>query len=95
MNTRKIPLTVMLLGASVTCVATYLNNYTLSEMLAALLISLIVFLIIGVIVGSVLNRFAPPQDPDGEVIEKDSTEENPDEGDEGLVHQVGDTGGQN
>ncbi|MCR4655543.1 MAG: hypothetical protein K5770_04845 [Lachnospiraceae bacterium] len=74
MDTKKIPLTVMLLGALVACIVTYINDYQLSEMLTILLISLVVFLILGLIISAVLNKFVPlpeEEDKDGEVIEKD------------------------
>ena len=93
MNTQKLPLTVMLLGALVTSVVTYLNDYTLSEMLAALLISLVVFLFLGLIVSGILNKFVPlPQEEetDGEVIEKDqeALEEEPEDDDTGMVEKT-------
>ncbi len=70
----------MLLGALVTCVVTYINNYELSEMLVVLFISLVVFLIIGEIAGMILRKFVPLPDEndsldEGEVIEKESGDE--------------------
>ncbi|HAV01134.1 MAG TPA: hypothetical protein DCW47_08115 [Lachnospiraceae bacterium] len=94
MDTKKIPLTVMLLGAFVTSVVTYINNYTLSEMLVALLISLVVFLILGLIVSGILNKFVPlpeEEETDGEVIEKDAEalEEEPEDDDTGMFEKTG------
>ncbi len=83
----------MLLGALVTSVVTYINNYTLSEMLVALFISLLVFLILGLIVSAILNRFVPlpeEEETDGEVIEKDPEDMGePDDDDTGVVEKTG------
>ena len=45
MNTKKIPMFVMLLAGAVCVIVTYLNHYNLHDMLVALLIVLFVFLI--------------------------------------------------
>ena len=86
MDTRKVPLTIMLLGALVACVVTYIYEYELSEMLVVLFISLVVFLIIGLIVQAIWNKFIPlpeegPNLDEGEVIEKESEEGSEEESD--------------
>ncbi|MCR5107865.1 MAG: hypothetical protein K6B28_06845 [Lachnospiraceae bacterium] len=92
MNTKKIPLVVMLLGALVTCIVTYLNDYELNELLPALFLALVVFLIIGLIIKGVLDKFCPL--PEEEVSETEG-EEISLEGDEGEVieKQVGENEG--
>ena len=50
MDTKKIPLFIMLLAGATACIVTYIYHYNLHDMLVVLLIVLIVFLIVGLIV---------------------------------------------
>ena len=78
MNTRKIPLFIMLLAGSVACVVTYLDHYSFHDMLVVLLEVLIIFLIVGLIVKKILDKFDIARDDsvgdEGEVVEKQADE---------------------
>ena len=76
---RKIPAIVMLLGGTVTCIVTYINNYALEEMLIVFTFSLLIFLILGLIIQLLMEAFEPPVNipkvgDDGEVVEKQPDE---------------------
>lgn len=79
MKTKKIPAIIMLSAGSVTCIATYLNHYSLKEMLIALIIVLVIFLIVGYVIKMVLDSFELPEEDeaenDGEVVEKQNEDE--------------------
>lgn len=97
MNTKKVPLFIMLLAGSVACIVTYLNHYNLHDMLVVLLAVLIIFLIVGLIVKKILDKFEISNeqkvDDEGEVVEKaldeeaefDGETENADEGETGIT----------
>ncbi|MCR5602277.1 MAG: hypothetical protein K6G27_01085 [Lachnospiraceae bacterium] len=74
MNTKKVPLFVMLLAGAVACIVTYLDHYSLHDMLVVLLAVLIVFLIIGLIIKKIFDKFEISDDKrvddEGEVLEK-------------------------
>ena len=74
MNTKKIPLFIMLLAGAVACIVTYLDHYDLNDMLVVLLAVLIIFLIVGLIVKKILDKFEISNDDlvddEGEVVEK-------------------------
>ena len=74
MNTKKVPLFIMLLGAAVACIVTYIDHYNLHDTLVVLIIVLILFLIIGIIVKKLLDKFEisidDTVDDEGEVVEK-------------------------
>ncbi|MCR5356346.1 MAG: hypothetical protein K6E63_02985 [Lachnospiraceae bacterium] len=74
MNTKKIPLFIMLLAGAVACIVTYLDHYNLHDMLVVLLAVLIIFLIVGLIVKKILDKFEISNndsvDDEGEVVEK-------------------------
>ena len=86
MNTKKVPLFVMLLAGAVACIVTYLDHYSLHDMLVVLLIVLIVFLIIGLIIKRIFDKFEISDedrvDDEGEVLEKQDEDvlENGEEG---------------
>lgn len=101
MNTKKIPLFIMLLAGSVACIVTYINRYNLHDMLVVLLTVLILFLIIGLIVKKILDKFDISTDnkvdDEGEFVEKTDEEAEGQEADtdnaavEEVVVQGGDT----
>ena len=74
MNTKKVPLFVMLLVGAVACIVTYLEHYSFHDMLVVLLMVLVVFLIIGLIIKKILDKFEisgdKQVDDEGEVLEK-------------------------
>ena len=87
MNTKKVPLFIMLLAGAVACIMTYINHYNLHDMLVVLLIVLIIFLILGLVVKKILDKFDIASQGDigdeGEVVKK-LTDEELSEGEEGL-----------
>lgn len=77
MNTRQIPLIVMLVAGAVTSIVTRLMHYELETALWILLAVLVVFYIIGCILKTTIDRFEEENEAeelyeDGEVIEKES-----------------------
>ncbi len=88
MKTKTVPAIVMLLGCSVASVVMYINGYEFGKMLRVLLLVLIIFLIMGLVIKKVIDKHIPlPEEEeiseDGEVIEKQSEDEDEDE--EGLL----------
>lgn len=85
MNTKQIPLIVMLLSGAVTSISTKLMHYELETSLWILLAVLLVSYIAGCVIKRTIDSFevaeSQPQDGDGsvsdegEVIEKESSEE--------------------
>ena len=77
-NRKNIPLFLMLISGAVTCVITYVRQYTITEKLAALLGVLVVFWILGSVLEWTLNRFEAQNEAkrqaEGEVIEKETEE---------------------
>ena len=88
MDTKKIPLFIMLLAGAVACIVTYLNHYNLHDTLVVLIIVLILFLIIGLVIKKILDKFEiniqEPVSDEGEVVEKQNDAEDI-EGEEGAV----------
>lgn len=87
MNTKKIPALIMLLAGSVACIVTFLNHYSLIDMLVTLLWVMLIFLVIGLIIKMILDSFKLPSDEslddnDGEVVEKQLSEEGEDIGED-------------
>ncbi|MBQ7588522.1 MAG: hypothetical protein IJT37_10925 [Lachnospiraceae bacterium] len=86
MNTKKVPLFVMLLAGAVACIVTYLDHYSLHDMLVVLLIVLILFLIIGLVIKKVFDKFEISDDKrvddEGEVLEKQDGDAEGDGGEE-------------
>jgi hypothetical protein len=76
MNRNNMPLILMLVAGAVTCVITFLHDYTITERLLILFIVLLVFYILGTIMKSTLNYFDRLNEKRskeaGEVIEKDA-----------------------
>ena len=74
MNTKKVPLFVMLLAGAVACIVTYLEHYSFHDMLVVLLMVLVVFLIIGLVIKRILDKFdisnEEKVDDEGAVLEK-------------------------
>ena len=74
MNTKKIPLFIMLLAGAVACIVTYINHYNLHDTLVVLIVVLMVFLILGLIVKKILLSFDIAKEEsvadEGEVVEK-------------------------
>ena len=79
MNTKKVPLLIMLLAGAVACIVTYINHYNLHDMLVVLLTVLILFLIVGLIAKKIFDKFEISSDKEvddeGEVVEKTGDEE--------------------
>lgn len=57
MNRKSIPLILMLLSGIVTCVITYIMNYSVIAKLTSLLVVMIVFLVLGNILKWTLDLF--------------------------------------
>ena len=101
MNTKKVPVFIMLLAGAVACIVTYLDHYDLHDMLVVLLTVLILFLIIGLIAKKILDKFEISNidqvDDEGEVVEKNGEEEGkesgPDEGEEESIEGEDSTAG--
>lgn len=81
MKTKTVPAIIMLLGCSVASIVMYINGYEFGKMLRVLLFVLLLFLILGLIVKIVIDKNIPlPEEDeeiseDGEVIEKQSEDE--------------------
>lgn len=71
-KTRNIPAIVTLLGCLVAVIVTYLDGYKLNEMLKVLLIVIFIFLFLGLIIKHVFEKYIPPVEDEGSVIEKGS-----------------------
>ena len=57
MNRKMLPVVFMLVAGAITCIATYVRNYTILEKLVALLITFLLFYGIGCIVKNTLDYF--------------------------------------
>ena len=57
MNRKLLPVIMMLVAGVITCISTYIRNYTILEKLVALLVTLLVFYGLGCLVQSILNHF--------------------------------------
>ena len=92
MDTKKLPLFIMLLAAAVACIVTYIYHYNLHDTLVVLIIVLILFLIIGIVVKKLFDKFEISKDDsvddEGEVVEK-----SPDGEGEGIEGETGDAEG--
>lgn len=94
MKTKKIPAIIMLIAGSVSCIITYLNNYSLKDMLVALVWVLIIFLVIGIFVEWLFEKNGIAVEPetvegDGEVVEKTGEENGEETVDENQVPPEG------
>ena len=79
MNRKNIPLILMLVAGAVTCIITYIQEYSIVDKLVSLLIVLLIFYALGSILSYTLNRFEEQieqkrqeeLEAEGDVIEKD------------------------
>lgn len=80
MNRKNIPLLLMLTAGAVTCIITYVRQYSITAKLVALFLVLVIFWLLGSILEWTLNYFDAQNEKkrkeEGEVIEKET--ENPD-----------------
>lgn len=80
MTRKQMPLVLMLVAGSATCLITYFRGYTLKTMLIALLATLVAFYFMGSIIKMILDSFDKANEKakvsdEGEVIEKEPSEE--------------------
>lgn len=76
MNRKNIPLLLMLTAGAVTCIITYVRQYSVLEKLVSLFAVLLVFWLLGSILEWTLNYFDAQNEKkrqeEGEVIEKEA-----------------------
>lgn len=76
MNRKSMPLILMLVAGAITCVITFIKEYSILEKLFSLLIVLIIFYLLGSILKLTLDYFDKENEKkrksEGEVIEKES-----------------------
>lgn len=76
MNRKNLPIFLMLTAGAVTCIITFIEQYTMVEKLVALFVVLLVFYVLGSILKWTLDFFEKQNEErlreEGEVIEKDS-----------------------
>lgn len=76
MNRKSMPLILMLVAGAITCVITFIKEYSILEKLFSLLIVLIIFYLLGSILKLTLDYFEKENEKkrksEGEVIEKES-----------------------
>lgn len=81
MNRKNIPLLLMLTAGAVTCIITYVRQYSVTAKLVSLFAVLVIFWLLGSILEWTLNYFDAQNEKkrmeEGEVIEKEA--ETPDE----------------
>lgn len=79
MNRKNLPLILMLVAGAVTCVITFIQNYSVLRKLVSLLIVLLVFCFLGNLLRWTLDYFDAENEKkskeEGEVIEKKPEEE--------------------
>lgn len=79
MNRKSIPLVLMLLAGIVTCIITFIRQYSVIDKLVALLVVLVIFLILGNVLRYTLDYFDRENEKkaleEGEVIEKENESE--------------------
>jgi hypothetical protein len=82
MDRKNIPIILMLTTGAITCIITYVRQYSLTEKLAVLLGVMVLFLILGTVLEQTLNFFdrqnQKTRQEEGEVIRKST--ESPEEG---------------
>lgn len=73
MNRRNLPLLMMLGAGAVTCIITFIQDYTFLEQLTILLVVLLVFYFLGSVLKGTLDYFDRQNEKrdQGEVSEKD------------------------
>ena len=78
MNRRNVPLILMLAAGAVTCVITFIQNYSILAKLVSLFVVLLVFYFLGSLLRWTLDYFdsenEKKKDEEGEVIEKEAEE---------------------
>lgn len=76
MNRKNLPLLLMLTAGAVTCIITYIQNFTIFAKLASLFVVLLLFYIMGSALVWLLDHFDAQNEArlkeEGEVIEKDT-----------------------
>lgn len=76
MNRKNLPLFLMLTAGVVTCIITFIEQYTMLEKLVALFVVLLVFYVLGSVLKWTLDYFEKQNEErlmeEGEVIEKES-----------------------
>lgn len=83
MNRKNLPLILMLTAGVVTCIITYVQEYSMVAKLVSLFVVLLVFYVLGSILKGTLDYFERQNEQklreEGEVIEKNMDMENPEE----------------
>ncbi len=76
MNRKNLPLLLMLTAGAVTCIITFIEEYTMTEKLVALFVVLLIFYVLGSVLKWTLDFFEQQNEArlkeEGEVIEKES-----------------------
>lgn len=79
MNRKNMPLILMLVAGGVTCIITFIQNYSVLRKLVSLLIVLLVFYFLGSLLRWTLDYFEQQNEKkskeEGEVIEKETEDE--------------------
>lgn len=79
MNRRNMPLILMLVAGGVTCIITFIQNFSVFKKLVSLLIVLLVFYFLGSLLRWTLDYFDQQNEKkskeEGEVIEKETDDE--------------------
>ncbi|MBE5873894.1 MAG: hypothetical protein E7287_05725 [Lachnospiraceae bacterium] len=78
MNRKYMPIILMLVAGAVTCIITFLKNYSISAKLISLAVVLVLFYTLGSVLKGLLDNFEKQNDKkskeEGEVIQKDAEE---------------------
>lgn len=76
MNRKNLPLFLMLTAGAVTCIITYIEQYTMVGKLVALFVVLLIFYVLGSVLKWTLDYFEKQNEErlreEGEVIEKEA-----------------------
>jgi len=79
MNRKSIPLVLMLVAGVITCIITFVRQYSVIDKLVALLVVLLVFFVLGNVLRMTLDYFDKENEKkaleEGEVIEKENESE--------------------
>lgn len=79
MNRRSLPFVLMLFAGAVTCIITFVRQYSIIDKLVALLVVMVIFLGLGTVLRLTLDYFdkenAKKALEEGEVIEKENESE--------------------
>lgn len=79
MNRKSIPLVLMLVAGVITCIITFVRQYSVIDKLVALLVVLLVFFVLGNVLRLTLDYFDKENEKkaleEGEVIEKENESE--------------------